>query len=248
MSLTEKQWTILARDLRRALERSAPDWTATDTHDPGTTVLEVLAFARTDLQDRRERLVETARLLARTVAERASALAAPAAGDGSDDCGPGLQRVNYASGMLLGIDDFRAEQDYLRHRLGRHNRLLHGTGIVSGLEVTVEHRTAGSVVAIAPGLALDPSGQEIFVDLAVTLALPAHATRLLVLLGYAEHLCRTLPVAAGAPNTQPTRIAETFKIELAPVPAAESVPIARLRQVRGRWRLDPTFKAARLRH
>ena len=69
-------------------------------------------------------------------------------------------------------------------------------------------------------------------------------------------LLRTLPVVAGGPlgvanggpNTQPTRIVESYKIELATVPAAESVPIARLRQVRGHWRLDPTFKAARLRH
>lgn len=251
MPLTEKQWTILARDLRRALARSAPDWTASDTHDPGITVLEVLAFALTDLQSWHEPLDETGRLLARTVAERAGALAVQAAGDVGDDCGHGLQRVNYMAGMLLGVGDFRTEQDYTRNRLNRRNRWLYGAGILSGLEVTVEHRPAGSLVVVAPGLAFDPTGNEIFVDQAVALTLPAHGTGLLVVLHYTEQPCRTVPVVAtqplDAPNMQPTRIVETFNVELATVPAAESVVIARLRQLRGRWRVDPAFKAAHAR-
>jgi len=59
------------------------------------------------------------------VAERAGLLAETAPGR-DDDCGPGLQRVNYAAAMLLGVDDFKAEQECLRSRMRRHNRLLHG--------------------------------------------------------------------------------------------------------------------------
>ena len=151
MPLNEEQWTVLARDLQRALARAsgAPEWTDHNTHDPGITVLEALDYALTDLQYRGNALDDHARRLAQRVAERASALAGSAAGN--DDCGHGLQRVNYAHGQLLGVDDFRAEQDYVRRRLSRHNRLLHGVGIVCGLDVTVERDDDGSRVVDRAG-------------------------------------------------------------------------------------------------
>jgi hypothetical protein len=254
MPLTEKQWTAFARDLQRALARVAPEWTDSQAHDPGITVLEVFSYALSDLQYRSGTLDEHARMLARTVAERASALAAPAANDDNDDCGPGLQRVNYATGMVLGVDDFNAEQDALRHRLSRHNRLLHGTGIAIGLGVPVEQDSAGSRITIAPGLAIDPVGNEIFVEQPIHLALPPQGPCLFVLLRYAEHPCRLVPVVAGDavdasgddPAAHPTRIVETFDVVLAAAPTADSVAIARLRQARGRWRADARFKPARL--
>ena len=256
MSLTEKQWTILARDLQRALGRVAPDWTDLPAHDPGITVLEVLDYALTDLQYRHTMLDDRGRLLAGQVAERAGALAAPAHGNGNgnDDCGDGLQRVNYAHGMVLGVDDFSAEQDYLRNRLNRRNRLLNGVGIVSGLGVTVDRDNGASRVVIAPGLAFDANGNEIFVGHPVTLAIPEQGVALLVLLRYLERPCRIATLTPGAPSaaaddastTQPTRIAETFGAELALAPAPDALAIARLRQARGRWRVDATFKAVRL--
>lgn len=249
MPLSETQWTALASDLQSALARAVPEWTDLNTHDPGVTVLEVLAYALTDLQYRRSALDDRARLLARRVAESAGALAASASGDG--DCGAGLQRVNFTQGMMLGVDDFRTEQDYARKRLNRHNRVLHGMGIVDGLEVTVQRDTGGSRVAIAPGLAFDPAGNEICLDQPMVYALPAQGGSLFVLLAYAEQLCRSAPNVESdsldATLTQPTRIAETFRVELAPVPAADALAIAQLRQVRGRWRLAPTFKALRAR-
>lgn len=249
MPLTEPQWTDLAIDLQRAFARAAPEWTDVNTHDPGITVLELLAYALTDLEYRHVAPDERTRLLARRVAARAQALAVPAAGD--DDCEAGLQRVNFVHGMVLGADDFRTEQDYARVRLNRRNRVLHGMGIVDGLEVTVERDTSGSRVAIAPGLAFDPAGREIVLDQPEVHALPTQGGVLLVRLIYAEQLCRSVPVIASDPLdatlTQPTRIVETFKVELAPVPAADAVAIARLRQVRGRWRVDRTFTAARAR-
>ena len=168
---------------------------------------------------------------------------------GDGDCGPGLQRVNFMQGMLLGVDDFRAEQDYVRMRLNRRNRVLHGVGIVDGLEVTVQRDTGGSHVTIAPGLAFDPAGNEICLDRPVVYAVSPQGGFLLVLLAYAEQPCRIAPAvatgAADASAAEPTRIAETFRVELAPLPAADSVAIARLHVVRGRWRVDPTFKALR---
>jgi hypothetical protein len=252
MPLTEKQWTTFARDLQRALVRVAPDWPDSNAHDPGITVLEVLSYAITALQQRGGVLDDRARGLARSVAERATALAS--ADDANDDCGPGLQRVNYAYGMVLGVDDFNAEQDYFRRRLQRHNRLLHGAGIAIGLEVSAAHDSTASRITVAPGLALDPAGNELFVEHPVCVALPAQGPHLFVLLRYVERPCRLVPVAATAPidaseggsGMQPTRIVETFGIALAEAPAADSVTIARLRQVRGRWRVDARFAAARL--
>jgi DNA-binding beta-propeller fold protein YncE len=252
MPLTEKQWTTFARDLQRALVRVEPDWIDSNAHDPGITVLEVLSYVITDLQHRRAVLDDRARGLARTVAERAIALAS--ADDANDDCGPGLQRVNYAYGMVLGVDDFNAEQDYFRSRLQQHNRLLHGTGTAVGLGVSVEHGPGASRITIAPGLALDPAGNEILVAQSVCVALPAQGTQLFVLLRYAERPCRPAPFAATAPVDasdggtvmQPTRIVETFGVGLEATPAADAVAIARLRQVRGRWRVDSRFEAVRL--
>ncbi len=251
MPLTEKQWATLAREFRSALARAAPEWTDTNAHDPGTTLLEVLCYAITDLQHRGGVLDEHARLLARTVAERAGLLAEATRGR-DDDCGPGLQRVNYTAGMLLGVDDFRTEQQYLQNRLRRHNRLLHGSGIACGLNVTVEQGSAR--IEISPGLALDPAGNEICIEQPVHLALPSSGPDLFVLLRYAEHPCRGVPVVPGGGgqgadsdfDVQPTRVVETFTVALAPAPQSDSVVIARLKQSRGRWRVDARYKVTRL--
>lgn len=254
MPMTEKQWTTLARDLRRALARVAPEWTDHNVHDPGTTILELISYALDELRSRSGALGGHAGELSRTVAERAMALAASTASHENDECGPGLQRVNYASGMLLGVDEFRAEQDYVRDRLKRRNRLLHGAGIASGLGVTVQHDSAGSRITIEPGLAFDPMGNEICVEQPADLALPAQGAELLVLLRYAERPCRLAPVVAssavdtsdGSSAAHPTRIVESFTLSLARAPTEDSVTVARLRQTHGRWRVDTRFKAIRL--
>jgi phage tail-like protein len=74
MPMTEQQWTVLADYLKQVLPRAAPDWTSSNTHDPGITVLEVLNYALTDLQLRTP-LDDGARALAQAVADQATALA-----------------------------------------------------------------------------------------------------------------------------------------------------------------------------
>jgi phage tail-like protein len=74
MPMTEQQWTVLAHFLQEILPRAAPDWTTSNSHDPGITVLEVLNYALTDLQLRRP-LDDSARSLAQAVAGQATALA-----------------------------------------------------------------------------------------------------------------------------------------------------------------------------
>ncbi|MDA0166265.1 hypothetical protein OM076_38730 [Solirubrobacter ginsenosidimutans] len=69
------------------------------------------------------------------------------------------KRVNYALGLVLGEDEFRQEQFYLRERDHRAVRALHGYGTVAGLAVAFDQ---GRVV-VRPGLAVDGAGRFICV-------------------------------------------------------------------------------------
>jgi len=70
-----------------------------------------------------------------------------------------MERTSFHSGQLLTAEDLNREQDYFRNKLKRHNRMLHGFGLVFGLRVTV----AGGKVLVEPGFALDCEGNEIAV-------------------------------------------------------------------------------------
>ena len=56
----------------------------------------------------------------------------------------------------------------------------------------------------------------------------------------------TPDTTGDATTAQATRIAETFNATLAAEPSGDAVVVARLRQVRGRWRVDTGFKVPRL--
>ena len=77
--------------------------------------------------------------------------------------GPDL-RVNYAYGMVLGLDEFLQEQ---LHRLTRdylHERGRHGYGTVSGLAVSVAPAGATDyTVTVSQGIAVDQWGREIVI-------------------------------------------------------------------------------------
>ena len=70
-----------------------------------------------------------------------------------------FERLRFFAGRLLTAADFSFEQEYFRGKLKLHNRALHGFGIVSGLNVTVQ---SGKVIVTA-GLALDCEGNELLV-------------------------------------------------------------------------------------
>lgn len=90
-----------------------------------------------------------------------------------NDCGQSkrahLERVNYFPRQLLTADDMIADQNYFRERMRRHNRYLHGWGVVCGLEVTAAPTEAVPWrVKIGAGYALGPYGDEIDVAEAQT--------------------------------------------------------------------------------
>lgn len=74
-----------------------------------------------------------------------------------------LERVNYFPRQLLTVEDMVTERDYFLQKLRRHNRFLHGWGVVCGLEVSPAPDKGPWVVQIASGYALGPYGDEIYV-------------------------------------------------------------------------------------
>ncbi|HYG82795.1 MAG TPA: hypothetical protein VD861_20535 [Pyrinomonadaceae bacterium] len=75
-------------------------------------------------------------------------------------------RLRYFHGMLLDDKDFTAEQEYHVNKRRFLNRMLHGSGVVCGLELRGEKE--GRWIEVTSGLALDCAGNEIWVP---------HATR-----------------------------------------------------------------------
>lgn len=72
----------------------------------------------------------------------------------------GSDRSHYFTGKLMTVGDFELEQSYLNDRRRLGNRLLHGMGVVSGLNVlAVDAQT----ISLEPGVALDALGREIVV-------------------------------------------------------------------------------------
>jgi hypothetical protein len=75
---------------------------------------------------------------------------------------PGLRRPKYFNGMELGVDDFVTERVYFDCLRRLYNSNLHTWGIARGLDVAIgaDRRS----LRVSPGLAIDPSGQEILLE------------------------------------------------------------------------------------
>jgi hypothetical protein len=71
-----------------------------------------------------------------------------------------FERNRYFYGKLLSVRDFEAEQSYLRGKDAIQNKLIHGVGIVCGLEVSYEDE--GKIrLEVSSGVAIDCCGREI---------------------------------------------------------------------------------------
>lgn len=87
------------------------------------------------------------------------------------------ERLHYATGELLGANDFRDEQTYHRRQLARALLFLNGSGTIAGLRVVARHRPAADPenhevhLEVRPGLALDRAGRLIEVPRAACLRL-----------------------------------------------------------------------------
>ena len=158
------------------------------------------------------------------------------------------RHVNYALGMVLGVDDLTQEFSYLSQRDQWLARDLMGYGTVWGLAVSMrDDGTRGPEVVVAPGVALNPRGQLIRVAPAQCAAindwLKSRATDIVarstatanpnlftlpVYLVLSYRTCLTDPVPiAGEPcrseddSTAPSRVADDFLLELKLDPPAQ---------------------------
>lgn len=121
-------------------------------------------------------------------------------------------RLRYFFGQVIGVDELAQEQLYHREKARRHNRLLHGWGIVRGLNVHAG--TQGTrEVTISPGYALDRRGEEIVISRTVSVDIPGHApgTTVYLAVRYDERPERPVPTPTGQ---EYSRIRETFAVEL----------------------------------
>ncbi len=76
-----------------------------------------------------------------------------------------FERNRYFYGKLLSVDDFETEQRYMNDKRRLINRLVHGTGVVCGMEVI---QADDESVSVEMGLALDFAGREIVIQEPVT--------------------------------------------------------------------------------
>jgi hypothetical protein len=74
----------------------------------------------------------------------------------------GLERTRYFGRQVVGPDDLTADQRYFRDKHRRHNRLLHGWGVLCGAGVEADPDDDCGVI-IAPGYLLGPWGDEIVI-------------------------------------------------------------------------------------
>jgi hypothetical protein len=171
-----------------------------------------------------------------------------------------VKRVNFFAGQVLTVADLQAEQSYLRERAQRHNRLLHGWGVVSGLRVS----TGKGSVRVETGMALDGFGREIHVDQPASLPLPDRGRILFLCVRYTEQPVDPvliLGMVAETSGTAFTRIEEGYELFLESSdpcavrgrikravagPPPEAITLARLQRVRGGWTIDRRFRRKRV--
>jgi len=79
-------------------------------------------------------------------------------------CGTALERVRYFPRQLITADDMRAEQEFVLNKQRRHNRFLHGWGVVCGCQVMPLPTDKNPwQVQVCPGYVVAPQGDDILI-------------------------------------------------------------------------------------
>lgn len=79
----------------------------------------------------------------------------------------GLERTRFFARQLVMPDDLTQDQIYFREKMRRHNRMLHGWGVVCG--ACVARGNGACEVIVDPGYILGPYGDEIVIEAPVTI-------------------------------------------------------------------------------
>jgi hypothetical protein len=140
-------------------------------------------------------------------------------------------RPNYDEVNYLSVQDLQSEQDYRRQRLRRHNRYLHGWGLVCGLRVVPATEPSRPwAVLVCPGYAIGPYGDEIEIpapaavdvrDYLWRLPLDQEAVTRLAYVGlrYAELEVCPVPITppgcgCADPGYKPSRLRDSFQVDI----------------------------------
>lgn len=126
----------------------------------------------------------------------------------------GEKRVRYFSGQKLSANDFRDEQQYLLQKRYRHNQVLHGVGIVAGLEISISESTNSTSLVIDPGFALDCAGRELNLTAQVALEVTDTHTPQYVIVEYTERETDWVPSPGENTSTMPSRIEDGLVVRL----------------------------------
>ena len=242
----QDRWQPLTDALTEVMRAHAPEWTDRNDPDPGVTILEVFAYLAEDLRlhtaPSNERVAAAARAIG--ALEGLIAAASPSVSSQGTEVWSGNTRPNYFPGRLLSAADLRDEQQFHVGKHRRHVRLLHGWGVVNGLAVTVT--SDGTSVTVAPGVAVDPLGNEIVLgDFVATTPPYGTTSSAWVVLEYAERPIDLMPIAGDEP--QASRIEEGCRVMVTTSPSGSGITLARLVEEAAGWSVDRTFTPPRTR-
>jgi hypothetical protein len=82
--------------------------------------------------------------------------------------GAALERVRYYPRQLIDATTLTTDQEYMRYKAREHNRLVHGWGVVCGLQIKPASNDVHPwQVTVCPGYALSPQGDAITIASAV---------------------------------------------------------------------------------
>ncbi len=162
-----------------------------------------------------------------------------------------LKRVNYFAGQVLTAADLQTEQSYFRERMRLHNLNCHGSGIVSGLEVSITEGPANSII-VSPGTALDPLGNEINLFSAMRCPFPQKCEMAYLVLSWAERETDPVPHLVHETDTGQmvaSRVEEyailKYESEESQTHSHPGVVLARLLKLRRKWKVDQEFHVQR---
>jgi hypothetical protein len=240
-SIDSARLQSLVAELKETVVAQVPAWTDHNDADPGVTLLELFAWLTENLLYRAHDIPERGRTAALRAVTALLALRHP----GATACAT-LTRPHFFTGQLLDAATLQAEQDYHREKLRRHNRMLYGFGIVSGLGVHVEPTSApgGGRVIVDPGYAIDACGEEIAVCAGAALAAPSSGNETFVSLRFWEHPCSPDSPSASSESSV-TRVEEACVIGFAQAVLSPALALARLIRADGGWSIDPVFAPPR---
>jgi hypothetical protein len=229
----------LVAAIQPIIERTQPGWTRFNDADPGITLIELFAWVVEGLLFRSGGYSERRRKAVLGAAADVVAVADACAIEREP-----LKRPSFFAGRLIDAATLQSEQDYQREKHRRHNRNLHGFGIVSGLEVRVDATAGadGDCVVVDPGYAIGRCGEEIAVSECVRLTLPADGNAAYVSLRHWDHPGAEVP-SQGTLNVSDVEEACAIAIVRDVLPSA--LVLARLVRLDGQWNVDSAFVRTR---